>query len=403
MRDLFSKYRLVLIPIIVLLLITQSSTIVCAQQSQSQLKAERLRINEEIEATEKSLNSATSSKASTLSKINALELQVDARSRLIENLKKEEKIKPINNEEEIIGKQKDEKHGPKFIEEYVKILRIQYRNKLLQRKHSLTLHDHKRFLTKNHYLNIYRELLIQNTDTQAALIDATFTTYENISQASEKDIEEQIQEKNRLQQEMQALILKAKNMTLQEKAIQQKLDDQFNKRESYNQAIEKLLIKSLGQQNSNASNATPYSLHNSLPEIAEIERKRGFLPYPVANYTITKIFGPQPHPEIANITIDNKGIDIETRDLEVKSIYGGVIAGISEVGQNTSAVIINHGGDYYSVYSGLSTINVSEGEVLSSRQIVGLLPSRADGTGKLHFEFYKGQQKMNPKHWLKNN
>ena len=400
MRDAFSG--LMFLHVIGFLLLTLSPILLRAQESQQQLNTERMRINAEIEATEKLLNSATSNKASTLSQINALELQIDARNRLIENLKKEGKMSNVILNEDITEKKKVNIPTEALLEEYVKVLRIQYRNKLLQRPHQLTTEDGKKHLVKNHYLNVYKNLLAYEAEYQdgsdSGLVSAAYT-----SQTSAQKIEEQEQEKLRLEAEMQALVSSAMNMTVQEQAFKQKLDDQHQKRESYNRAIEALLIKSMGQKNGTVRHAAVLSQPANLPEIADIERKRGFLPYPVTNYTITKIFGPQPHPEIPNITIDNKGIDLRTRDLHVNAIFDGVVAGISKVGDQTSAVIIRHGGDYYSVYSGLSSIEVIEGEFLSSNQVVGILAAQTDGTGELHFEFYRGRQRMNPKHWLKNN
>ncbi len=407
MRRSFSKYPA---STLLVLIIGLPLTLLAQQQSRTQLNVERLRINEEIETTENLLNSASDTKASTLSKINALELQIDARTRLIDNLRKEELVIEESKKSNLLEKQQVDIASDELSEEYYEILRIQYRNKLLKGDRKLLANstDLKTYLTKHRYLEIYKDLVKYKANDLTDMYSQSSDYSESIStltKSQEELITEQIDEKLQLEEEMERLISSAKNLTVKEQSMKLKLDNQHREREVYNQAIEALLLNSLKSQNSNNNqiNPTNHTDASALAEIVDIERKKGFLPYPVSDYTVTKIFGLQPHPDIPGINIDNKGLDLTTSNLQVNAIYKGVVSGISEISANNIAIIINHGGDYYSAYSGLNSVQVSEGVNVSAGESLGLLYPGVNGTGELHFEFYKGRQRMNPKHWLKNN
>ena len=403
----FSKYP---VSALLVLIIGLPITLIAQQQNRAQLNAERLRINEEIETTENLLNLASDTKATTLSKINALELQIDARTRLIENMRNEALVIEESKKSNIVEKQQVDAASEELSEEYYEILRIQYRNKLLKGDRRLLANstDLRTYLTKHRYLEIYKDLVKYKANDLTDMYAQSSDYSESIStltKSQEELITEQIDEKLQLEEEMERLISSAKNMTVEEQSMKQKLDNQHREREEYNQAIEALLISSLKNQtlNNNQINSAKSTDASTLAEILDIERKKGFLPYPVSDYTVTKIFGLQPHADIPGINIDNKGLDLATNNLQVNAIYKGVVTGISEVSANNIAVIINHGGDYYSAYSGLNKVQVSKGVNVSTGQSLGLLHPTANGTGNLHFEFYKGRQRMNPKHWLKNN
>jgi len=407
MRRSFSKYPA---STLLVLIIGLPLTLLAQQQSRTQLNVERLRINEEIETTENLLNSASDTKASTLSKINALELQIDARTRLIDNLRKEELVIEESKKSNLLEKQQVDIASDELSEEYYEILRIQYRNKLLKGDRKLLANstDLKTYLTKHRYLEIYKDLVKYKANDLTDMYSQSSDYSESIStltKSQEELITEQIDEKLQLEEEMERLISSAKNLTVKEQSMKLKLDNQHREREVYNQAIEALLLNSLKSQNSNNNqiNPTNHTDASALAEIVDIERKKGFLPYPVSDYTVIKIFGLQPHPDIPGINIDNKGLDLTTSNLQVNAIYKGVVSGISEISANNIAIIINHGGDYYSAYSGLNSVQVSEGVNVSAGESLGLLYPGVNGTGELHFEFYKGRQRMNPKHWLKNN
>jgi septal ring factor EnvC (AmiA/AmiB activator) len=63
------------------------------------------------------------------------------------------------------------------------------------------------------------------------------------------------------------------------------------------------------------------------------------------------------------------------------------------------AVIVNHG-EYYTVYSKLKDVSVSQGQTVALKQIIGSIAEDEDGATEIHFEIWLNQDKQNPELWL---
>lgn len=71
-------------------------------------------------------------------------------------------------------------------------------------------------------------------------------------------------------------------------------------------------------------------------------------------------------------------------------VYSGNLRGYGNF------VIVNHDNQYYSTYAGLATVNVSEGDQVSSGTVVG----SADVSGLVKFELRKGREPVDPLMWI---
>ena len=409
--------------IVILIALCLLSVDADCQQSRAQLESDRMALIRQIESTEQMLSNALSNKESTLSKINALELQIDARSALIANLIKESELDPnslvpapIESIEKVAVDNNATPDSISYlIEDYKKLLQIHYRNKLLNKDLGLiTGKDNlKSYITKWRYLETYHDLLLEKGDDidELTAVDAQPQTVAQVnspSSAPSSSIAEMItnekEQKKLLEQEMARLMTIASSMSSDERTIKQQLDRQYQERESYNKSIENILLNSLGSTASPTTNQGVTLIRTTLPvSNIGIEQKRGFLAWPIGNYTITRRYGLQPHPTITDITINNKGVDLTTRETQVSSIFDGQVINISNVSNNNLTIIIKHDGDYYSVYSGLRNTSISLNDYVSTNQNIGTLAQSSSGTGQLHFELYQGKKDLNPKHWLKNN
>ena len=58
-------------------------------------------------------------------------------------------------------------------------------------------------------------------------------------------------------------------------------------------------------------------------------------------------------------------------------------------------------GNYISVYSGLSSVTVSKGQRVSTRQPLGTVGKNTDGRYVLHFQLRNGSAGLNPEVWVK--
>jgi len=133
----------------------------------------------------------------------------------------------------------------------------------------------------------------------------------------------------------------------------------------------------------------------------KFESNKGRLPWPVDKGIITESFGMHPHPVLKNITTYNNGINITTSsNATVKSIYDGEVSAVISIPGANMAVIVKHG-EYLSVYSNLTTVNVSKGQQVKAGNGLGVAAKdEADGKTEAHLEIWKGRTKLNPSEWI---
>ena len=64
-------------------------------------------------------------------------------------------------------------------------------------------------------------------------------------------------------------------------------------------------------------------------------------------------------------------------------------------------IIIDHGGDYYSVYGNLENISVTENEYVDESMKLAIVAEKQGTDSSLHFEVWGDFKKLNPEDWLK--
>lgn len=129
-----------------------------------------------------------------------------------------------------------------------------------------------------------------------------------------------------------------------------------------------------------------------------LQEKRGSLPWPVSG-TVVSSFGKQLHPDL-HIAVINNGIKIQTAPgSPVKSVEKGSVIYAADFRSYGQTVIVDHGGDTYSVYGLLGNIQVNEGEKVGAGKIIGRMSS--DEGSQLYFEFRNQGRAENPLLWLK--
>ena len=131
--------------------------------------------------------------------------------------------------------------------------------------------------------------------------------------------------------------------------------------------------------------------------------QKGYLIWPVEKAAIIRYFGESKHPVYDKITVKNDGLDFcAPRDSKVRCVYNGVVAKIVRLPQDKFSVIVRHG-DYYTVYSELDHIVVSQGDQLEKKDIVGDFDTE-EKHAVFNFQIWQGSKVLNPYDWLiKNN
>ncbi len=129
----------------------------------------------------------------------------------------------------------------------------------------------------------------------------------------------------------------------------------------------------------------------------DIRDYKGKLDWPVQGKVIKK-FGPQWNPRL-NTTLDNPGIDISSRaTLPVKSVFDGYVSTITFIAGYGTTVIIDHNNTYYTVFTHLENLLISENMNVKEGQNIGYVSNN----NIIHFEIWGNNQKLNPEKWLAN-
>ena len=129
----------------------------------------------------------------------------------------------------------------------------------------------------------------------------------------------------------------------------------------------------------------------------DIRNYKGKLDWPVQGKVVKK-FGPQWNPRL-NTTLDNPGIDISSRaTLPVKSVFDGYVSTITFIAGYGTTVIIDHNNSYYTVFTHLENLLISENMNVKEGQNIGYVSN----DNIIHFEIWGNNQKLNPEKWLAN-
>lgn len=127
--------------------------------------------------------------------------------------------------------------------------------------------------------------------------------------------------------------------------------------------------------------------------------QRGYLIWPVRKSVIISNFGESQHPVYDKVTVRNDGLDfLVPSDAEVRCVYKGIVSKVVNLPGKTYAVVVSHG-NYFTVYSGLDHIKVTNGDNLETSDVLGSF----DGEKKysvLNFQIWSGITKLNPTDWL---
>ena len=133
----------------------------------------------------------------------------------------------------------------------------------------------------------------------------------------------------------------------------------------------------------------------------EFAKYKGRLSWPVQGQLAGK-FGPHKNEKLGTIT-NNPGIDIVApRGRDVHVVLDGIVVAITWIPGYGNTIIVDHGDSYYTVYAHVDNIQVSmNGYVLRDQTLARVSDTGSLDGPRLHFEVWKGKNKVNPLKWLK--
>lgn len=127
---------------------------------------------------------------------------------------------------------------------------------------------------------------------------------------------------------------------------------------------------------------------------------RGGMRWPVSSHAVMERFGPRRDPTYSTVTVSH-GVVLAARPGEtVKAVAAGEVAYGQFVKGYGNLVIVNHGGEIYSLYARLAGILVKAGERVTTGSPVGYIGRGDDGAGSLYLEMRVGRGAEDPLAWL---
>jgi murein DD-endopeptidase MepM/ murein hydrolase activator NlpD len=95
------------------------------------------------------------------------------------------------------------------------------------------------------------------------------------------------------------------------------------------------------------------------------------------------------------------GIELQaTRDTAVRAVYAGRVVFVGEYLDYGLSVLIDHGGEYYSMYGRLARAEVALGDTVPDRGRIGWVTRGSGKVATLHFELRRGSGPLDAARWL---
>lgn len=132
-------------------------------------------------------------------------------------------------------------------------------------------------------------------------------------------------------------------------------------------------------------------------------QNKGRLPMPVrGRYQLVYRFGQQPHEKLKHVQVVKGGVDLRAlQDKRAYAVFSGTVSSVLVTSGYQTSVILRHG-NYLTVYSNLSSVNVRSGQQVRPGQVLGTIATPpGEAHALLHFQLWHEQRNQDPWPWLK--
>lgn len=369
-------------------------------ESVKDLQKKQRKLQAEIEQTNKMLKQTKKDETATLNKLQLIGENIKNQKQLITTLDNE--ITALNHEMKQLSNTRDSLQVvlEGYKKDYAEMVRQSHYARMQQSPllFLLSSDSFQQLARRARYLQEFahfrQEQVRRIEDTQAEI-----DIQNDLLQANKDDKQTALSSRKREQETLRRDERKQQNMLNQlkskEKDLSQKLKQQQKKVAELNKKIDDIVRKQAAQ-----SSKTSMTKEQKLIA-GGFEANKGRLPWPVEKGMISGHFGKQQHPVYSLVTIDNKGIYLQTTaGAKARAVYKGDVTSCFMIA-NTYAVIIQHG-NYRTVYSNLSKLNVKQGDKVEPKQAIGTIftDPEQDQKTELYFQIYKDRDILNPELWI---
>jgi septal ring factor EnvC (AmiA/AmiB activator) len=401
------------------------------QPGSDELKKRVAKYNEELQQLNREYEETANNKRSSMKQLNNLKAQIEVR---------EQKINSINSQVRLLDNQISENNTEVHnLQSQLGQLKKQYAAMILFAYHNRSSYNKLMFIfaakdfnqgyKRMKYLQEfagYRQRQAESIEGTQKDLHAKINELDNNKKEKNNALADQVKEKTTLnkqkkdQSQVVADLSKQQGqLKEQQRDLQRKISRTYSEiRDAIRREVAEAKRKAaeeaarLARANNPtgtkpATSAKPASEMSSsealrsTPEGARISdnflENKGHLNWPVANGIPIRWPGVY---TIEGIRTETDGVDIKANPgTPVRAVFEGKVAMVRNV-YGSYTVVIEHG-EYFTSYSNLKSVSVSDGQKVTAKQLLGTVatdPTSGDAT--LTFAIYKSANPVNPKLWL---
>jgi len=395
-----------------------SSLVWSQTDAQKKLEERKARLMEEIQLNEKLLREQKKKEKSVVNIIQAQNSKISLREKLI--VTNEMQAKLLNDD---IYKNQIQLNK---LNRELKLLKDDYANMIVKSYKSRSERSRAMFLlSSSSFLQAYKraqymkqyagyrknqgeEIINKSAEIEVQNKKLAEVKNEKIQLIAEQEKEKSVLEEER--KEQQKLVNSIKK-------DQKKLVAEINKKQKeakeIDRKIQELIRAAIAEANKKTakkSGTKTVSTGTSSSKIVltpegkivsdNFKANKGRLPWPVKKGFVSIKFGSQPHPVVKTTQINSNGIEITTdQGADAIAVFGGEVFLVQIITPIKKAVYVQHG-DFITVYYNLSSVNVSKGDKIKEKQVIGKIFTDGNGKTAIKFSVLQNDVFLNPQSWL---
>ncbi len=367
-------------------------------ESVKELQRKQRELQQQLEQTSKMLSQTKKNEKVTVNKLNLLNNDIRTRKKLIATINAE--IAALDKDMSGLRTQRQllQEELEACKQDYAILVRETHYADMQQTPllFLLSAENFQQMLRRMQYLrqfSTYRKEQVRKIENLQTEIDIQNNLLSQRRDDRTVALKAQQRERDKLAKDERTHQSMLQNLRKQEKNLLAKQKKQQQQVNALNKKIEEMISKQV---------RTTTTLTKEQKLIAGgFEANQGRLPWPVEKGYISGYFGKHQHPVHEHVTVDNKGIYLQTvQGANARAIYEGEVTWCAQMNGNY-AVIIQHG-NYRTVYSPLKNIYIKQGDKVQSKQAIGSIYTdiNEDNKTELYFQIYKDRSILNPSLWL---
>lgn len=397
-----------------------------SQQSQEELEQKKAKIQEEIREKERMLQEVRGKEKSVVKLLQIQKEKIGLKEKLINTTAKQTKL--LSNDMYINQLQINKLNRELVVlkDDYAEMILKSYKSRSQQSRAMFMLSSenflqaYKRLQYMKQYSSYRKMQGIEIKDKTDKLADYNLKLSGQKTE-KEKLLAEQEKQRQDLEKEKQEQEKIANSLKKNKKQITAEIKKKQQEYRKIDAQIQKLIRDAIAEANKKAAaakaKANPKTTTAAETKKIETSTKivltpegqlvsnnfkanKGRLPWPVEKGTITLGYGDQPHPVYKSLIIHNSGLEITTESgSNARAVFSGVVTNVVVLSPLSKAVFIQHG-DYFTIYNNLASVNVSAGDKVSTKQVLGKVRTNAEGKTVLKFMISQNTTYTNPSQWI---